>query len=178
MHKVNAHPGSHNQTLRNTCLILSYKLSLINCLISKLALSVRMEWWNGRTFGAVASLFLISVSWSWYVFKGREGSWIANTFTTHSPSLKEVKYIKLLVNKKKKWKIQCSQTSTKLAVIRWSPILIQSFFQMTLSYVQMPYLTSIKWLAPLRGHIAPSKFLAIAVSTKEFPYWTNKSYSK
>lgn len=102
MHKVNAHPGSHNQRLRNTCLILSYKLSLINCLISKLALSVRMEWWNGRTFGAVASLFLISVSWSWYVFKGREGSWIANTFTTHSPSLKEVKYIKLLVNKKKK----------------------------------------------------------------------------
>ena len=104
MHKVNAHPGSHNQTLRYTCLILSYKLSLINCLISKLALSVRMEWWNGRTFGAVASLFLISVSWSWYVFKGREGSWIANTFTTHSPSLKEVKYIKLLVNKKKKMK--------------------------------------------------------------------------
>lgn len=101
-HKVNAHPGSHNHKLRNTCLILSYKLSLINCLISKLALSVRMEWWNGRTFGAVASLFLISVSWSWYVFKGREGSWIANTFTTHSPSLKEVKYIKLLVNKKKK----------------------------------------------------------------------------
>ena len=49
---------------------------------------------------------------------------------------------------------------------------------MTLSYVQIPYLTSVNWLAPLGGHIVHSKFLAIAVFTKEVPYWTNKSYSK
>lgn len=81
-------------------LILSYRLSLINCRIRRLAFSVRMEWWNGRTFGAVTSLFLMSVSWSWYVFSGSDGSWIANTFTTHSPSLVSEEFISHILTSK------------------------------------------------------------------------------